>query len=227
MLNLFGKRQKNDVSQIKDDLTKMYFEKYKKQYPSLPFDSLVKMANHKVEWERDTERLKEKDVFNKIKKLDLPKTISDLFSKNEESKKIGLDNYLRCPTEFFLMTKKEQDAYNVENIIPLLSDPSFYKIYAYDKIKNGYLTFDIEMPEPNINENSQRFTWDGLFVSDILFWWESEIGNNQIIKFGKALNLNWTKEIIDSIENELESSKSKNISDWKNSIYKKYQMIQK
>ena len=56
MLNLFGKRQKNDVSQIKDDLTKMYFEKYKKQYPSLPFDSLVKMANHKVEWERDTER---------------------------------------------------------------------------------------------------------------------------------------------------------------------------
>ncbi|WP_298425214.1 hypothetical protein [uncultured Kordia sp.] len=225
MFNLFGKRQKDEVSQIKDDLTRMYFEEYKKQYPKLPFDSLLKMANYKSEWERDTERLKEKDVLNTIKKLDLPKTISDLFCKNEESKRIGLNNYLRCPTEFFLMTKKEQDAYNVENIIPFLSDISFYKIYAYDKKKNGFLTFDIEMPEPNINESSQRFTWDGLFVSDILFWWECEIENNKIIEFGKALQLNWTREIIDSIESKLDNSKTENITKWKNSIYKKYQMM--
>ncbi len=225
MSNLFGKRKKNNISQIKDDLTKMYLEKYKKQYPKLPFDSLLKIANHKAEWERDTERLKEKDVLSTIKKLGLPKTINDLFSENEESKRIGLNSYLRCPTEFFLMTRKEQDAYNVESIIPFLSDASFYKIYAYDNKKNGFLTFDIETPEPNINQDSQRFTWDGLFVSDILFWWECKVDNNKIIEFGKALNLKWTREIIDSIENELDNNKTENIDNWENSIYKKYQMI--
>lgn len=87
-------------------MIKKYFEIYQKQYPKSSYNGLLKLASHKAEWERDTERLKEEDLLLKIKELQLPPILSDLFIENETAKNDKLSDFFRCPTEFFLMTKK-------------------------------------------------------------------------------------------------------------------------
>ena len=221
---MFGifKRKKNQ-KKTKSNLIEKHTEVYKKKFPRLPDADIQKMASRKVEWEMDTKRLKKEDVLSLLKKIELPTIINDLFVENEKSKKLELDDFYRCPSEYFLMTKDEQDHYNVDTIIPFLSDPSFYKIYAYDTTRNGFLTFDIESPDAI--EKTERFTWDGIFVSDILYWWECDVEKNRILEYGDTLNLKWVEEILNSIENDLDNSTTASCTDWKNAIYTKYNMI--
>lgn len=224
MFNLFKKKHQNEINQIDDKLVINHFELLKQKFPKLTIESLLELAKKKAEWERDTERLKDFESLNLITELKLPNIIIDLFKENEQSKKNALSDFYRCPSEFYLMTKHEQDTFSVDNIIPFLSDTSFYKIYAYDRLKKGFLTYDIEQPE-TIIDKKERYSWDGIFVSDILFWWECEIENDVIIEFGNALNLKWTEEILWEIENKLDNSDFENIKNWKMSIYEKYNML--
>lgn len=218
-----NKKAKTEDSTRKK-LVKKHIEKLREEYPKLPQEAILKSAKHQAEWEMDTERLREEDVLKLINELELPKTIKDLFLKNE-AVPMGLENFYRPPTEYFLMTKKGQDYYQVDRIIPFLCDAGFYKIYAYDTVQKAFLSFEIEMSEAEFNQNTRRFTWDGIFVEDILAWWENEVENEQILEYGKALSLKWTKEILMSIEEELDNKTRENIQQWKESIYSRYKMI--
>ncbi|MCH2045934.1 MAG: hypothetical protein MK212_17590 [Saprospiraceae bacterium] len=224
MFNFFRRNKqikKDDPTRNK--LVEKHIEELRKEYPKLPQEAILKSAKYQADWEMDTERLTEEDVLKLIDELKLPKIVKDLFLENE-AVPIGLENSYRPPTEYFLMTKKGQDYYQVDTIIPFLCDGGFSKIYAYDTVQRGFLTFDIETPD-EINQNTRRFVWDGIFVADILRWWENEIKNEQILEYGKALDLKWTKEILTSIEEELDNSTWENIQQWKEHIYTKYRMI--
>jgi len=225
VFSFFRKNQKRRSNSVKEDLMKQFLDHYGKEYPDLSAELKLKLAERRATWEMNPNGLRREEVLNELADLKIPDALNDIIRDTNQSKNSELNEHFRWPGEFFFMTKEEQIAYNAHCIIPFLCDSSFYTIYAYDKIRKGFLTFDIEVPEPEINHDHPRFTWDGLFVSEILHWWQCEIENNTIIRFGEALNLKWTPQIIESIENEIDHGLLDNTPLWEASIQKKYRMI--
>ncbi len=101
-----------------------------------------------------------------------------------------------APYTILLLNVNEQSKYQTERYKPIFSY-AHSTIYAFDTKTGGFVTYDIEdnlrvMQVPS-------YTWDGLFVKQILFWWECEISDFDIIKIGDYLELNHTKEILQTI----------------------------
>ena len=210
----------NKIPLPTDPLVRQYYEQYRQQFPALDHHYILQLAEKKAIWERDPDKLEANTVRNLIISLALPPFVLSLFDETAAAKASLLYNSFRCPTAFFLLNKAEQDFYQVDHIIPLLADPSFYNIYAYDLALKGFLKYDIES---GIAPDTPRLSWEGLFLNDILQCWEAEIPNAQILEMGKLLGFEHSAKILHSIENELDNSDYKNIIHWEAMIIERFQ----
>lgn len=175
-------------------------------------------------WFRKNSKMQKEDTLELLKAIGIPYIVQEIFMETKFSTTNVLSQYYRCPTELYNMKRRDQEACFMSTFIPFLSDNSFYKIYAYDKQQKAFLTYFVEDAEEGWNEDAPRFTWDGIFVSEILFWWECEIPNKEILEMGKMLDLKYVEEILWSIENELEYTKPRDVNSWERKVIAQYKL---
>lgn len=159
------------------------------------------------------------DIRNLIIELKLPKVILEFFDNkcNDHILISNLgSNYYSDPYKILILNADQQKRYLVEQYKPILSCNSD-TIFAYDQQSNGYISYSIEYwsKEPTV------YTWDGLFVSEILFWYESEIEVDAILHIGNLFGLKYTKDILDDIYKTAKYkgfSTYENIKKWENTM---------
>lgn len=151
--------------------------------------------------------------------LPLSKNIIKLYRgeiDDEVIKEECIDLQYGQPYDILSLDKEVQDKYNFDRYKPILSS-SEHNI-AYDTKLGGYYRYDMEQ---GFEPQDFCYTWDGLFIRDILFWWESEISNDRIIHIGNYFGLKYSKEILESIERETNSKGFQTqelIKDWEQKI---------
>ena len=142
-------------------------------------------------------RLTEQQIEALIPQLGLSPNILNLFKgtcRDKVMKEHYFDEDYSKPESIFLMTKEEQDVFLIDRYKPILEYHE--KIYAYDTVLKGYITYTVE---DEVLPLDYCYTWDGLFVPEILFWWEDEMEDEEIIHIGNYFGLKHTEEILQSI----------------------------
>ena len=140
---------------------------------------------------------------NEIKKmiidLQLPQIVLQLFNGNVIDKIANShflsDKYKEPYTLFEIPLEQLYVAYKVDRYVPFLACHQS-KIFAYDKLTKGFIAYSIECFR---EDNLQRLTWDGLFVDEIIAWWEDEWSDEDIMHIGGLLKLKHTKQLIEDI----------------------------
>ncbi len=149
------------------------------------------------------------DLHLYIIEKNLPVVLHEIIEEKISNKlfKTTFEKNYNAPYSILLLNEKEQSIYQTERYKPIFSY-AHSTIYAFDTKTGGFVTYDIEN---NLRElQLPSYTWDGLFVKQILFWWECEISDFDIIKIGDYLELNHTKEILQSINKETNRNGFKN-----------------
>ena len=142
------------------------------------------------------QQITSEDIRKLIVELNLQPVILDLFNENCKDKIIG--KYClgyACPYQILDLPKIQQNHYCVERYKPLLVDYGC-KIFAYDVVSKGFTSYSIEL---FIEKELQILTWDGIFIDEILHWWEKEITDDEILYLGNLFGLKYTKLILESI----------------------------
>nr|WP_086939869.1 hypothetical protein [Thaumasiovibrio occultus] len=137
--------------------------------------------------------------------LALPAFFADVI---DEKLSAPLSIYMGCPTLYYL-SREEQHAFALGDIIPLWEDAGGYRQYAYDIINKDYIAFEIED-----GEVSNRYSWDSLIASLIDALIEHEYDDHanleQTIAAVKAmlagLNLHNFDELVASLQGGTVSS---------------------
>jgi hypothetical protein len=155
---------------------------------------------------------------NLIIELNLPKPILDLYDGKCEIEKLQYD--FKDPYAIFHCAregadlKKAQERYLVDRYKPILSY-GFEKIFAYDIVSKRYVAYSIE----NFCEkNLKPMSWNSLFIDIITLWWESEMLDREIIKYGELLGIKYIKIILEKIVKAHESGVDYN--KWQKSLIK-------
>ncbi|SRR5690606_9005303 len=166
----------------------------------------------------------EKEVFELIRTLQLPELVLEIFNGNisdPEIDELMKYNYSK-PESILELTDEERKTYQVDQYKPILNFNS-YQILAYDVTNKGFFLYDLEedIDEPNL------FTWDGVWLDEVSFWWENEWSDDEIRKVAKALNLKHVDEIIKSLEENDEEGTLSTFEEkdaWLNKMINKYEM---
>lgn len=166
----------------------------------------------------------EKEVFELIRTLQLPELVLEIFNGNisdPEIDELMKYNYSK-PESILELTDEERKTYQVDQYKPILNFNS-YHILAYDVTNKGFFLYDLEedIDEPNL------FTWDGVWLDEVSFWWENEWSDDEIRKVAKALNLKHVDEIIKSLEENDEEGTLSTFEEkdaWLNKMINKYEM---
>lgn len=170
--------------------------------------------------ENDKERITPSQVEELITKLNISQNILTIFRglcNDEIMKKYYLHTDYSVP-EVLYLTKQEQDGFFIDRYLPILSRNE--KIFVYDHHLKGFNWYYLET---GIENESYCYTWDALFIPEIVFWWESEISDDDILYIGKYMGLKYVKEILDSIYNTTGGkgfSTSKILENWEEKIMK-------
>lgn len=190
---------------IKDALVKEFYLRYLEEYPRLAQEHLLQLAQKQAEWERDTERITLTQIREVLTSIRLSEFVIHLFDEKVNLKEYGFFDVFRSPKQFVLMTKREQDLYEVDRYVPLFeTQDDFGEILAYDKETQGYIRYS---PEDNFAKTDHPvLTWDGIFVGKILDWWEQEKEEEKIVNLCQLLGLINCEQILTSIKENFENS---------------------
>lgn len=173
--------------------------------------------------ENDSDRIANEDIISLIPTLGLSKNVLDLFEgkcEDEVMKRHFFDKDYADPYMVISLLKSQQDVYLVDRYKPIIAY-SGATVFAYDSKLKGYISYDIES---HVEQEEECLTWDGLFVGEILRWWEYDVSEEDIIHIGDYFGLKHTKEILDSIITTTGGkgfSTGKEITVWENSIIDK------
>ena len=203
-----------------DALEFQHFQKLSQQFPNLPTAMNTRLAKKYASIDRDPHRLRRSQARELLLTLDLPEIVLHLFDENEHARHLDLSGHYSCPVSFYRMTKEEQDAYSVDTVKPLLCGPDFYSIYAYDIAAKGFLQYDIESTELP----TRRFKWEGMFISDVLTWWELELAPEKIIEMGMAMGLTHIREVLTSLEKGEQGGTGGSIAAWENRMIERFEL---
>lgn len=183
---------------------------------------------HKKEngnWEAvlKNDKVTKEDIRMLIPALRLSGNVLDLFDgncKDEIMKRHFFDKDYADPYMVITLSKLQQDVYLTDRYKPVLAY-SGATVFAYDAKLNGYISYDIES---DVEEQTECFTWDGLFVREVLRWWEYDISEADIIYIGNFFGLKYTKEILNSILETTDGKgflTGKELTAWENSTIEK------
>ncbi len=138
------------------------------------------------------------DVLLWIRELGLPDSITRLVLGDCQDvvlQRHRLDKDYACPYSITDLWKQEQAVYDTDRYKPILAYADA-TIFAYDTIGQGFVSYDIET---GYEPWGYCLTWDGVFVSEILRWWEYEIPDEDILYIGNYLGLKHTALALESI----------------------------
>ncbi|MDU1892779.1 MAG: hypothetical protein E6767_19025 [Dysgonomonas sp.] len=221
----FKKQNQYNPDEIEDELVRIYYKQYQEQYPNISHKARLGMAQKKAEWERDTEKITKEQIREVlvyvVKEFDLPDKLLEIYDSGQYMpfREYGFYNVFSCPEEVFLMTKKEMDEYNVDRYVPLfVTSDDFGVILAYDNIKHGFVKYYPELPQ----DEYPVYTWDGVFISEVMAWYEDEKEDEDIIKMGTILGIKKIREILETIKKY--ESESYPYNEREKSIIKKYNL---
>ena len=173
--------------------------------------------------ENDPDRITNEDIRSLIPTLGLSKNVLELFDgkcEDDVMKSHFFDKDYADPNMVISLLKYQQDAYLVDRYKPIIAYAGA-SVFAYDSKLKGYISYDIES---HLEQEEECLTWDGLFVGEVLRWWEHDISEEDIIHIGDYFGLKHTKEILDSIIATTDGkgfATGKEITAWENSMIDK------
>jgi len=165
------------------------------------------------------------DIRKLIVELNLPSIVLDLFNENCKDKIIRkyCSGY-SYPYQILDLPKVQQNQYCIDRYKPLLVDYGD-NIFAYDVVSKGFTLYDIEL---FIEKELQILKWDGIFVGEILNWWEYEATDDEILYLGNLFRLKYTKLILESVYSTTNGkgfSTLKEKEKWKQDIIRQYDLL--
>ena len=172
----------------------------------------------------DNHQTTSEDIRKLIIELNLPSIVLDLFNENCKDKII--DKYCSgytYPYQILVLSKIQQNHYCIDRYKPLLVN--YETILAYDIVLKGFILYSIER---FVEKELQILKWDGIFIDEILNWWESEIADDEILYLGNLFGLKYTKLILESIYSNTNGkgfSTLKEKEKWKQDIIRQYDLL--
>lgn len=147
--------------------------------------------------ENNKERATEAEIRKLIIDLKLPPIVLELFNGTCNDKVMELTFHKDYTILYAILelTKEQQDEYLIDRYKPILAY-AHSTIFAYDSKLKGFIVYNIE---EDIVEKEECLTWDGLFISEILRWWEYEVSDDDILYIGNLFGIKQTKQILESI----------------------------
>lgn len=176
-----------------------------------------KIANRRNLVDSDPNRITEIQIRSVLLSLNLSPFVIALFDETDNLENYGFYNYFKPPYTIIDSPKIEQDAFEIDRYIPLFETmDDFLEVLAYDKILGGFIRYS---PEDNIPLGQHDvLTWDGIFVGQILSWYEDEKLDKEILKICGLLGLEHGRKILDTIYKKLGSHyTSTQITQWEES----------
>lgn len=127
------------------------------------------------------------------------------------------------PDSIFNLGAEEQFTYQTERFKPILEIRNS-EIIAYDLKTYGFIKYFLEegISDPTI------FTWDGVFLEELTFWFENDINEEHIDHLSDLLQLKYSRIIIQKLEeaeNNNEISTFEEKKEWLLMIYKQFDLI--
>jgi hypothetical protein len=170
--------------------------------------------------DHNKEKITHQEMRNLIHKLNLSQGISDLFDGNCTDRIMQqhfFDKSYSDPYMVLSLEKFQQDVYAADRYKPILAY-SGATVFAYDSVLKGFISYDIESA---VTPVQSCLSWDGLFIPEILRWWEYEVSDENILHIGRYFGLKHTQEILDSIYETTDGegfSTGKAIAEWENAM---------
>lgn len=148
------------------------------------------------------EELNEKYVRDLIIKLGLTDTIIEIYDEHISDEIIAeeLGYSWSKPYSILELPAEDQQEYQVDKYIPLLSINST-QIIAYDLDGEGYIKYDVEQGLADLT----CYTWDGVLLEELTFWWENEVEDEDIEHIAKKIGLKHYASILKSLEEHSEA----------------------
>ncbi len=142
-------------------------------------------------------QLTEVELRELIHKLGLPKIVTDIYDENvsDDVFEEALGYEYSKPLSILDLSAEEQKTYRVDRFKPILELRSS-DIIAYDTERKGFIGYGLEeeIEDPIV------LNWDGVFLEEVVFWYESEFDEDSIMHLAELLNLKYAEEIIESLD---------------------------
>ena len=168
----------------------------------------------------NTEKITQQEIRDLLQGLNLSQGVLDLFDgncKDEIMQRHFFDKSYSDPYMVLSIEKFQQDTYLVDRYKPILAY-SGETVFAYDMLLKGFISYNIES---TVADLPSCLSWDGLFISEILRWWEYEISDEDILHIGRYFGLKHNQEILDSIYETTDGqgfSTGKALTEWENAM---------
>jgi len=138
----------------------------------------------------------EREIRELIRTLNLPETIMEIFDEKitDEAVRDALENDYSKPYSILDLHPSAQKLYRLEQYKPIL-ELRCSQIIAYDIRNNGFVPYFLEdgIVEPVC------LSWDGVFLEEVLYWWENEWSDKEMVYVGRKLGLNHVDKILESL----------------------------
>jgi len=171
--------------------------------------------------ENDKSRLTKDQIRAVLVELDLSRFVVGLFNETENLQKYDFYDTFIPPHMIIDCNSMEQSVFDVDRYIPLFETmDDFLEVLAYDNVLKGFIRYCPEDTIPMADHDV--LTWDGIFVGQILTWYEDGKSDDQILNICNLMGLKYAKQILKSIHSELGSRYTmKQIAIWEDQTIRK------
>ncbi|GGH03246.1 hypothetical protein [Pedobacter zeae] len=168
--------------------------------------------------EKDQNSITKAEIRSVLVSLNLSPFVIALFDETDSLNMYGFYNHFSPPYHILHATRKEQEVFLTDRYIPLFETiHDFSQVLAYDKVLQGFIRYSPE----NLStlKTNQVLTWDGIFVKQILTWYEEEKNDPEILALCDLLGLKHAQKVLDSIYQDLGTDYSlPQIEEWEKMI---------
>ncbi len=134
------------------------------------------------------------DARNLIIELRLPAIVLDIFDGRPGPE--PLDLWLGAPDTYYMLPPGQESAYAPDRLVPLLDDGNSYAFLAYDRLRHGFVWFDIESRvDP---EALKCRSWPEIVATLLVSQWESEYEDDRLREIAALLEFKAIDLVLDA-----------------------------
>lgn len=155
-----------------------------------------------------------------VSKLQLPEGVTSLYVNRCDDtilKRHNLHRHYGAPHRLTNLRADQQAHYQPERYVPFLAYADAI-IFAYDRQQQGFSSFYLE---GGVQDALDSTHWEGLFITEILRWWEADIADEDILHIGAYFGLRHTALVLESIYSKTDGegfSSLADIAEWKKEV---------
>lgn len=145
----------------------------------------------------------EKEIRELIRTLNLPKTVMEIFDEkitDEVVRNAVGDDYSK-PYSILDLHPSAQEPYRLEQYKPIL-ELRCSQIIAYDIRNDSFVSYFLEDGVADL----VCLSWDGVFLEEVLYWWECEWSDKEISCIGQKLGLSHVDKVLGSLNSTLDGA---------------------